>query len=120
MTLTLTAHQRLAFAQFLGAQPGLKNPWGSKDVVRTAMLLAKIRLPDTEVEKYVKPIGDGRAIIDNAGLRNIADLSIEVGAATVELLKVLFRAWEPKTVDEVSWAMPIKAQISPEDKDDEI
>lgn len=113
MTLKLTARQRLAFAQFLGSTPGCKNPWDSIQAVRTVRLLEKIRLPEEELEKYIRPLGNGQAIVDNSGLRALPDLEIEIGTKTVDVLRSLFKAWEPKTVDELAWSMPIKEQIDP-------
>lgn len=119
MTLTLTAKQRLSFAQFLGSRPAPKNPWDSRDSVRTLRLLEKVRIPDEERQRYFRPLGNGQVIVDEQALQSATLRVIEIGPATVKLLKELFQSWEPQSVEEFSSVDKVKEQIDPSEADNE-
>ena len=119
MQLTLTAKQRLSFARFLGSRPGCKNPFDSVEATRTLRLLEKVRMPEEEEEKYFRPLGNGQMLIDNQALRSAPPFVVEIGPATVKLLKDLFKSWETQSVEEFSLLSSVKEQIDPSAEDNE-
>ena len=117
MTLQLTVKQRIGFTNFLGSRPGENRD--SKKAARICKLLDKVRMPEEEYETYFHDIGNGQAIIDNPAIRRAPAFSVEITPVEVKLLIELFDKWEPKVIEEWTWARPVIEQIDPTPPDEE-
>jgi hypothetical protein len=109
MNLALSLRQRLALEAVLGAQRGTVE-----QLLTFGDILRKIRVSDEDRERCVRPLPDGRAIVDLEATKRAPEIEVDLEKEEVRKLLKVLTSWEGFGPADLEWLLPLQAALEKE------
>ncbi|MDE2104518.1 MAG: hypothetical protein KGL39_45200, partial [Patescibacteria group bacterium] len=104
--LTLTMMQRLNLDALLSVQRGSLD-----DLFTLHDIREKIKVPKAMRDEYLRPMPDGRVLVDEGAVMLAESVDYEFEKEEVRRVQKLLKEWTNFTEGDLSWVVPLKKQL---------